>query len=62
MRDFKIGDRVGISDPDLLAQLADSPNPTYGHVVNVGGQSLVWVRDSLGGEWGVLPHQLNHID
>ena len=41
---FKVGDRVGICDPVLLGQLAawNSPHPTFGHVVNVRGQSLVW--------------------
>ncbi|ART70679.1 hypothetical protein BTO20_20955 [Mycobacterium dioxanotrophicus] len=61
---FKVGDRVG-AEPDVLAQMhryGDPDWPGYGHIVSVGGQSLIWVRDHLGGEWGLPASSLHHID
>lgn len=60
---FRVGDRVG-AVAELRAQYRESGSkcPGYGHVVSIGGQSLVWVRDHLGGEWGLHPDDLEHID
>lgn len=61
---FKVGDRVGAKKPVVtqMHQYGDKDWPGYGHVVNVGGQSLVWVRDHFGGEWGLPEWELEHID
>jgi hypothetical protein len=65
---FKVGDRVGVTAEtrerlEAQAKRANWPcGPLYGHVVNVGAQSLVWVRSADGGEWGLPEHQLEHID
>lgn len=66
--EFKIGDRVG-AKPEMVKRMLASEAakligywPTYGHVVNIGAQSVVWVRDHLGGEWGLPEHELEHID
>lgn len=63
MVEFKVGDRVG-ARPEVRAQLeaCGTTRPLYGHVVNVGGQCLIWVRDHLGGEWGLPAEELEHID
>jgi len=59
---FKVGDRVG-AKAEVRARYTEdgNTNPLYGHVVGFG-QSLVWVRDHLGGEWGLPEHCLEHID
>lgn len=63
MSDFKIGDRVG-AKPAVRAQYEAFGNtsPLYGHVINVRAQSLVWVRDHLGGKWALPAWELEHID
>lgn len=60
---FEVGDRVR-AKADVRAQMEAAGNnwPGYGHVVNVRAQSLVWVRDHLGGEWGLPASQLEYID
>jgi hypothetical protein len=60
---FKVGDRVG-AKAAVREQYERFGNtgPLYGHVVNVEAQSLVWVRDHLGGEWGLPARELEHID
>jgi len=64
MSDFAIGDRVQAKNPieRQMHTYGDPTWPGYGHVVNVGAQSLVWVRDHLGGEWGLPADCLEHID
>jgi hypothetical protein len=66
---FKVGDRVGAKAAvrEQMHNLCGQPDwpwhwPWHGHVINVGGQSLVWVRDHLGGEWGLPEHELEHVD
>lgn len=60
---FKVGDRVGaIAEVRAQHEANGNTYPLYGHVINVGGQSLVWVRDHLGGEWGLPAHCLEYID
>ena len=61
---FKVGDRVGAKAAvrEQMHKYGDPDWPAYGHVVNVGGQSLVWVRDHLGGEWGLPADSLEYID
>lgn len=64
MSDFKVGDRVG-AKAAVREQMHTYGDPDwlwYGHVVSVRGQSLVWVRDCLGGEWGLPAESLEHVD
>lgn len=64
MSDFRVGDRVGAKAAvrEQMHTYGDPNWPAYGHVVNVRSQSLIWVRDHLGGEWGLPSHCLEHID
>ncbi|ASJ79133.1 hypothetical protein SEA_ZENTIME222_52 [Mycobacterium phage ZenTime222] len=61
---FKVGDRVGAKAAvrEQMHRYGDPSWPWYGHVSNVQGQSLIWVRDHLGGEWGLPATELEHID
>lgn len=63
MAEFRVGDRVQAKRPveRQMHEYGDPDWPAYGHVVNFA-QSLVWVRDHLGGEWGLPAHELEHID
>ena len=64
---FIVGDRVRVK-PEVVERWRKDPGiadqidiPLYGHVANFG-QSLVWVRDHLGGEWGLPANELEFID
>lgn len=64
MSEFSIGDRVIAKEAVREQALTFGPKdwPGYGHVVNPDGQGLVWVKDHLGGEWGLPASELEHID
>ena len=63
MTRFQIGHRV-IATADVRTQWEEAGNtaPMYGHVINIQAQSLIWVRDHEGGEWGLPEWCLEHID
>lgn len=64
MTGFRIGDRVGAKAAvrEQLHKYGDPSWPGYGHIISIGEQSLIWVRDHLGGEWGLPATSLEHID